>query len=108
MYILEMGWGGVVWVALARIGTIGELLWMQLWTFGFNKMLGNYQVARQLVASRVVPSSIELVSKLMLWNYLLCHPESDVVKLCIYMSLRKFPFFDATPSLSPATKLGYW
>jgi hypothetical protein len=26
MYILEMGWGGVVWVALARIGTIGELL----------------------------------------------------------------------------------
>jgi hypothetical protein len=29
---------------------------------GFNKMLGNYRVASQLVASRVVLSSIELVS----------------------------------------------
>jgi hypothetical protein len=28
---------------------------------GFYKMLGNYQAATQLVASRVVPSSIELV-----------------------------------------------
>jgi hypothetical protein len=35
---------------------------MRLRTFGFNKMLGNYQVATQLVASRVVLSSIELVS----------------------------------------------
>jgi hypothetical protein len=31
-------------------------------TFGFHKMLGNYQVATWLVASRVVLSSIELVS----------------------------------------------
>jgi hypothetical protein len=35
---------------------------MWLCTFGLHKMLGNYQVATQLVASRVVLSSIELVS----------------------------------------------
>jgi hypothetical protein len=30
--------------------------------FGFHKMLGNYGVATQLVASRVAPSSMELIS----------------------------------------------
>jgi hypothetical protein len=30
--------------------------------FGFHKMLGNYRVAAQLLASRVVLSSTELVS----------------------------------------------
>jgi hypothetical protein len=35
---------------------------MRLWSFGFHKMLGNYQVATQFVASWVVLSSIELGS----------------------------------------------
>jgi hypothetical protein len=34
-------------------------------------MLGNYQVATQLVISRVVPSSIELVSAMIFLQYLL-------------------------------------
>jgi hypothetical protein len=34
---------------------------MNLLTFGFHKMLRNYRVAAQLVASRVVLSSTELV-----------------------------------------------
>jgi hypothetical protein len=37
-------------------------LWMWYWTFGFHKMLGNCQMASQLVASRVVHSCIELNS----------------------------------------------
>jgi hypothetical protein len=39
---------------------------MRLQTFGLHKMLGNYQVATLLVASRVVLSSIELVSWLVI------------------------------------------
>jgi hypothetical protein len=42
-------WTGLVWL---RIGTGGEL----------NKILGNYRVAAQLVASQVVLSSTELIS----------------------------------------------
>jgi hypothetical protein len=52
-------WTGLVWL---RIGTGGELVWMRLWTFGFHEMLGNYRVSKQLGISRVVPSSMELVS----------------------------------------------
>jgi hypothetical protein len=57
-------WDGVMWTGLVRlgIGTGGELLWIRYWTFGVHKMLGNYRVASQLVASRVVLSSIELDS----------------------------------------------
>jgi hypothetical protein len=58
--LLEIGWGGVDWIVSLRVGTSGELMWMRLWTFGFHKMLGNCQVATQLVASRAVFSSIEL------------------------------------------------
>jgi hypothetical protein len=50
---------GLVWL---RIETRGELLWIRYWTSGFHEMLGNYRVAKHLVASRVVLSSIELVS----------------------------------------------
>jgi hypothetical protein len=42
----------------------------------FHKMLGNYQVASQLVASQVVLSSMELVNFTHLLNYyfvLFCH-----------------------------------
>jgi hypothetical protein len=50
---------GLVWL---RIETSRELSWMRYWTFWFHKILGNYRVASQLVASQVVLSSIELVS----------------------------------------------
>jgi hypothetical protein len=59
MDLLEVGWGDQGWF---RIGTGGELLWIRYWTFGFHKMLGNYRVAKQLGISRVVLSSMELVS----------------------------------------------
>jgi hypothetical protein len=57
-------WDGVMWTGLVwlRIGTDGELLWIRYWTFWFHEMLGNYRVAWHLVPSRVVLSSIELVS----------------------------------------------
>jgi hypothetical protein len=53
-------WDWVMWTGLVwhRIGTGGQLLWIEYWNFGFHKMLGNYRVASQLVASRVVLSSI--------------------------------------------------
>jgi hypothetical protein len=62
-WILER-WDGVMWTGLVwlRVRTGGEILWIRYWTFGFHKMLGNYRVAEHLVASRVVLSSIELVS----------------------------------------------
>jgi hypothetical protein len=44
-------WTGLVWL---RIGTGEEL--------GFHKMLGNYRVSKELGISRVVLSSMELVS----------------------------------------------
>jgi hypothetical protein len=53
-------WTGLVWL---MTGTSGELLWIRYWTFGCHEMLGNYRVAWRLVASRVVLSSIELVSR---------------------------------------------
>jgi hypothetical protein len=31
----EIGWGAWSWFAWLRIGTIGGLLWMQWWIFGF-------------------------------------------------------------------------
>jgi hypothetical protein len=57
---LDLGvvWTGLVWL---KIETSGELFWIRSWTFGFHEMLGNYRVATQLVASRVMFSSIELV-----------------------------------------------
>jgi hypothetical protein len=52
-------WTGLVWL---RIGTGGELLCIRYRTFGFHEMLGNYRVSKQLGTSRVVLSSMELVS----------------------------------------------
>jgi hypothetical protein len=62
-WILER-WDGVMLTALVwlRIWTGGGLLWIRCWIFGFHKLLGSYRVASQLVASRVVLSSTELVS----------------------------------------------
>jgi hypothetical protein len=56
-------WVGVMWTGLIwlRLGTGGELLWIRYWTFGLRKLLGDCWVAEQLVASRVVLSSTEVV-----------------------------------------------
>jgi hypothetical protein len=54
MNLTEIGlvvWTGLVW---PRMGSSGELFWMWKWTCGFYRMLGNYRLAIQLVASRVV------------------------------------------------------
>jgi hypothetical protein len=61
---LEIGLSVVDWISLAQ----DRYRWRALVTFGFHKMLGNCRVAAQLEASRVVLSSIELVSYLFyLW-----------------------------------------
>jgi hypothetical protein len=51
MDLVEIEWGGVEWIDLAK----DRDKWRAL---VFHKMLGNYQVATQLTASRVVLSSI--------------------------------------------------
>jgi hypothetical protein len=58
----EIGWGDVDWIGLAQDRDRWRARVNSVINFGFHKILGNYQVASQLVASRVVLSSIELVS----------------------------------------------
>jgi hypothetical protein len=65
----EVGWIGMDWSGLAQDRDKWTALWMRQWTFGFNKMLENYQVATQLAASRVVLFSINLVVMVMLQNW---------------------------------------
>jgi hypothetical protein len=48
--------GGVDWICLVQDGYIWRAL-----VNGFHKMLGNYQMAVQLLASQVVLSSTEIV-----------------------------------------------
>jgi hypothetical protein len=57
----EIGWGDVDWIGLAQ----DRNRWRALVNSVMNLRLGNYRVATQLVASRIVLSSIELVSKLL-------------------------------------------
>jgi hypothetical protein len=52
----------VNWLVWIRIGADGELLWIRYWTFEFHKLLINYRLSKQLGMSRVVLSSMELVS----------------------------------------------
>jgi hypothetical protein len=59
-----MVWTGVDWIGLAQDRNKWRALVNAVTnqpTFGSRKMLGNYRVASQLVASRVVLSSIGLV-----------------------------------------------
>jgi hypothetical protein len=63
----EIGWGGVDWIGMAQDGDQWRALVNAIMDLWVPKMLGNYRVASQLVASRVVLSSIELV------NYLVIH-----------------------------------
>jgi hypothetical protein len=53
-----MGWYGLDWSGLG----LGQV--ESSFEYGFYKMLGNYQVATQLVASPVVLSFVQLVSEL--------------------------------------------
>jgi hypothetical protein len=56
MDLVEVGWGDVDWIGLAR----DRDRWRVLVNSG--SMLGNYRVSKQLGISRVVLSSAELVS----------------------------------------------
>jgi hypothetical protein len=60
--LLEIGLSVVDWIGVAQDMYRWRALVNAVMTFGFHKMLGNYRVAGQLVASRVVLSSTELVS----------------------------------------------
>jgi hypothetical protein len=58
----EIGWGGVDWNGLAQDRDKWGDLVNLVTTFGLHEILGKYRVVLQLVASRAVLSSIELVS----------------------------------------------
>jgi hypothetical protein len=55
--LLELELGGVDWIGLAQDRCGWRALVNAVMNFGFHKMLGNYRLAAQLVASRVVLSS---------------------------------------------------
>jgi hypothetical protein len=75
------------------IGTSGGPLRIQWSTFGFHKMLGNYRVASQLVASRVELISIQLVSihgnyrvsihKLLSWSWSWIYDWQTIRPICL-------------------------
>jgi hypothetical protein len=61
MDLLDVDWGGVDWIGLAQDRDRWRALVNSVMNLGFHKRLGNYRVATQLVASRVI-RSIELAS----------------------------------------------
>jgi hypothetical protein len=63
MDLLETGLNVVDWIDLAQDRYRRRALVNSVMNFGFHKMLENCRVAAQLVASRVVLSSTELVSQ---------------------------------------------
>jgi hypothetical protein len=62
MELLEIELGGLNWIGLPQDGYRCRALVNSVKNFGFNKMLGIYRVAAQLVTSPMVLSSTELVS----------------------------------------------
>jgi hypothetical protein len=62
MDIVELGWGDVDWIGLAQDRDKWRAHVNAIWTFVFYKLLGNCRMATQLVASRAVFNSIELVN----------------------------------------------
>jgi hypothetical protein len=59
--LLEIGLGVVDWIGLAQDRYSWRALVNSVMNLGFHKMLGNYRMAAQLVASRVVLSSTESI-----------------------------------------------
>jgi hypothetical protein len=57
MDLLEIGVNVVDWIGLAQDRYRWRALVNSVMTFGFHKMLGNYRMAAQVVASRAVLSS---------------------------------------------------
>jgi hypothetical protein len=57
-----MGWSDVDWIGLAQDRNRSRALVNSVLNLGFHEMLGNYRVTCHIVASRVVLSSIEIVS----------------------------------------------
>jgi hypothetical protein len=53
-------WTGLIW---SRIGTVGGLLWIWWWTFGFRKMWGLSWPAEELSGSQEKLCSVEIVSR---------------------------------------------
>jgi hypothetical protein len=84
-------------------------------TFGFHKKLGNYWVASQLVASRVVISSIESVNYAdKLWHSV-SSPHAELLLKCSTLKVKKFLILcilkspinsEFTCVINPA--IGYW
>jgi hypothetical protein len=63
MDLIERGWDGVDCTSLAEVRDKVESSWeIGNEPFGFHKMLVNYRIATQLVASRLAFSSTQLVS----------------------------------------------
>jgi hypothetical protein len=62
MDLLEIGWGGVDWIGLAQDRDRWRALVNAVTNFGFHEMLGDYRVPKQLGISRVVVSSLKLLS----------------------------------------------
>jgi hypothetical protein len=62
MYLLDRGLGVVEWIGLAQDRYSWRALVNGVMNLQVPKMLGNYRVAAQLLASQVVLSSTELVS----------------------------------------------
>jgi hypothetical protein len=58
MDLADIGWDDVDWIDLAQNWEKWRALMNSVLNFWFHKMLGNYQLAVQLVTSRVVFSSI--------------------------------------------------
>jgi predicted small integral membrane protein len=60
--LVEVGWVDVDWIGLAQDRNRWRALVNSVLNLRVHKMLGNYQVCKQLGISRVVLSSMELVS----------------------------------------------
>jgi hypothetical protein len=62
MYLVEIRWGGVDWIGLAKDRDKQRVLMKVV--MNLREMLGNYQVATQLVVSRVMLYSTEFVNNI--------------------------------------------
>jgi hypothetical protein len=62
MDLVEVGWGHVEWVSLAQDRDRWRALVNSVLNLLVHNILGNYRVSKQLGVSRVVLSSMKLVS----------------------------------------------